>query len=123
MTTTPVGRPGIAARTVTARYRGRKLSVSGPHRIYPSGLWYFRSSAGDAPTWIPAADLTELADPAASACDVGVHERVAATALPVIASGLGFVGAACATASTAFRATFVPRSRAGSRRSRAVESG
>ncbi|NLV80410.1 MAG: hypothetical protein GXY65_13930 [Rhodococcus sp.] len=86
-------------------------------------MWYFRSSADDAPTWIPAADLTELADPAASACDVGVHERVAASALPVIASGLGFVGAACATASTAFRATFVPRSRAGSRRSRAVESG
>lgn len=45
----------------TARYGGRRLTVSGPHRPYPSGVRYYRCLDPDAePRWIPAAHLSNL---------------------------------------------------------------
>lgn len=110
-TISSVDRPDDVTGTFTARYRGRPLSVSGPHRIYPSGLWYFRSfDADDAPTWIPASHLTGTTAPSDAVASVTARDRLSASTLPVIATGLGIVGTACATVSTAFRATFAPRS-------------
>lgn len=104
-TTTPVDAP-----TMTVTYQGRRLAVSGPSRVYPSGLWYFRSSdADDAPTWIPASQITDLAVPRPASAHVDVRDIISATTLPVIAGGLGFVGSALATFATMFRAVVVSR--------------
>lgn len=118
-TVAPADRPTSADRLVTARYRGRTLSLSGPFRIYPSGLWYFRSSdSDDAPTWIPAAHVSGPVHPAdpvpatgTGRATVTARDRIGAVAFPALATGLGVVGGACARLSAAFRATFVPHTR------------
>jgi hypothetical protein len=79
-----------SAHIVTARYEGRDLDVSGPYRIYPSGLWYFRSDDSDpAPMWIPAADLTETAR-RDTCTGSGDRSLVGAFAHPLLVTAFGF---------------------------------
>ncbi|MCK0093852.1 hypothetical protein HCA61_25575 [Rhodococcus sp. HNM0563] len=90
--------------SMTARYEGRNLEVSGPHRIYPSGLWYFRSADSDpAPTWIPAGDIREAPGGNVRA---GAHDRrlVDAVAQPLFVTGLSLAIAVSAWVTSFFEA-------------------
>ncbi|MGN5240017.1 MULTISPECIES: hypothetical protein [unclassified Rhodococcus (in: high G+C Gram-positive bacteria)] len=92
------------ALSMTARYQGRNLQVSGPHRIYPSGLWYFRSADSDpAPTWIPAGDIREA--PGGNArTDADDRGLVGAVARPLFVTGLSFAIAVSAWVTSFFEA-------------------
>ncbi|TCN58062.1 hypothetical protein EV641_101157 [Rhodococcus sp. SMB37] len=104
----PTARTDDPAQIVSARYEGRKLEVSGPYRIYPSGLWYFRSGDSDpAPTWIPSGHLTETARVAAST-DAGDRSLVGAVTHPLFVTGFGFVMATLTWLTSVFRSHLDP---------------
>lgn len=93
---------------VTARYEGRDLDVSGPYRIYPSGLWYFRTDNSDpAPTWIPAGHLTETARRETRPAR-GDRSLVGAVTHPLLATGFGFAIATATWLMSVFKSNLAP---------------